>query len=104
MSLLRNIASGLQSLHRRKHLDRELNDELATYSEMAVADKVNQSMSSEEARRVVRLEQGTVEVAREIVSAASWESFVETLSQDLRFAARTLLYSTHYTGRAVRPH
>lgn len=90
MSLLRNIASGLRSLLRRKQLDRELDDELATYLEMAVAEKINQGMSPEEARRAARLDQGTAEVAREIVGAARWESFLETLWQDLRFAVRTL--------------
>jgi|SRR5579871_118606 len=90
MSLLRNTASGLRSIFRKKQVDRELNDELTTYLEMAVEDKINQGVSREEARRAVRLEQGTVEVSREIVSAAAWESFVETLWQDLRFATRTL--------------
>src|SRR5215813_14000386 len=90
MSLLRNIASGLRSLFRRKQVDCELNDELSTYLEMAVQEKINRGISPEEARRDVRLEQGTADVAKEIVSAAAWESFVETLWQDLRFAVRTL--------------
>ena len=34
MSLLRNVASGIRSLFSRKQVDRELDDELATYLEM----------------------------------------------------------------------
>ena len=90
MPLLRNITSGLRSLFLTKKVDRELDDELTTYLEMAVEEKVNQGVNREEARRSVRLEQGTVEVAKEKVAAAGWESLVETLWQDFRFALRTL--------------
>jgi predicted permease len=101
MSLLRNIASGLRSLFRRKQVDRELNHELSTYLEMAVEEKINQGMSPEEARRTVRLEQGTVDVAKERVAAARWESFVETLWQDFRFAMRTLRKTPVFTIIAI---
>ena len=90
MSFLRNVATGLRSLFRRKQVDRELDDELATYLEMAVGEKLKQEVRPEEARRTVRLEQGTAEAAKERIAAAAWESFAETLWQDLRYAVRTL--------------
>src|SRR5215471_14692247 len=101
MSVLRKIASGLRSLYRRKQVDRELDDELTTYLEMAVQEKINLGISPEEAQRAVRLEQGTAEVAKEKVAAAAWESFVETLWQDVRFALRTLRKTPVFTIVAI---
>ena len=43
-------------------------------------------------------QQGTVEIAKEKVGAGGWESFVETLCQDLRFAARTLRKTPVFTS------
>lgn len=45
MSFLRNIASGLRGLLREKQVDRELNEELGRYLEMAAAEKMKQGMS-----------------------------------------------------------
>src|SRR5258707_11445713 len=90
MSLLRNITSGLRSLFRRDQVDRELNEELRAYLEMEAAEKMKQGMSRKDALRAVRLEQGRLDVSKEVVRAAGWESFVETCSQDLRFGFRQL--------------
>src|SRR6266853_1064229 len=101
MSVLRNIASGLRSLFRRKQVGQELDEELNGFLEMAAEEKMKQGMRREDALRAVRLERGSLEVTKEVVRSARWEYFVETCWQDLRFATRTLRKYAGFTAVAV---
>src|SRR5438309_11320122 len=90
MSLFRNFATGLRSLFRKNQVDRELDEELGAYLEMEAAEKMRQGVSRKDALREVRLERGTLEITKEIVRSAGWESFLETCWRDLLYICRLL--------------
>ena len=101
MSLLRNIRSGLRSLFRKERVDRELDEELRAYEEMAAEEKMKYGLSRKEALRAVRLERGNLEVSKEIVRSGGWESLVDTLWRDVRFGLRMLCKSPVVTAAAI---
>ncbi len=72
MSLLRNITSGLRSLFRKESVQRELDEELRGFLDMAAEEKLKEGMNHKDALRAVRLERGNLEVTKEVVRAAGW--------------------------------
>lgn len=101
MSSLRNLIDGLRSLFQKEKVCQELNEELAGFLEMALEGKIKEGMSPQEARRAVRLERGSLEVAKELVGSDGWESFVETMWQDLRFGLRMFCKNPGFTAVAL---
>jgi hypothetical protein len=101
MAFLRNIVTGLRSLFRKEQVNRELDEELGEYLEMATDEKMKQGMSRQDALRAVRLERGNLEATKEFVRSAGWESFVETLWKDLHHSVRLLRRSPIFTIVAI---
>ena len=94
-------AVGLRSLFRKKQVSLELDEELNGLLEMAAEEKMKRGMSRKDALRAVRLERGSLEVTKEVVRSAGWESLVETLWHDLRYGARMLRKNPSSTGAVV---
>src|SRR5215469_2429725 len=101
MASFRSFVSGLRALFSKERAEREMDEELRAYVEMAIEEKVQQGMSRKEAARAVRLERGSIDGAKEIVCAAGWESFVETCWRDLRFALRMMRKNPRFSCVAV---
>jgi hypothetical protein len=72
MATLRSIADLLRSLFRKQRVERELDEELHSFLEMAAEEKMKQGASRKEALRAVRLEHGNLEAAKEVVRDARW--------------------------------
>src|SRR5260370_35660001 len=94
MSLLPSLSDGLRSLFRKERVEAELDEELRGFLDMAAEEKMKQGMSRKDALRAVRLERGSPDVTKEAVRSAGWESFVETMWLDFRFATPNLRKST----------
>jgi hypothetical protein len=103
MSLLRSVARGFRTLFRKEQVDRELDEELRTYQEMASEEKMKQGMGRKEAARAARLERGNLEVTKEVVRSAGWESVLEEGGRSGRFQLEAAIQSVHaeraQTGR-----
>jgi predicted permease len=85
----------------RDRRDRELTDELESHLQMQIADNVSRGMARDEARRRALIEAGGVESAKEKYRDRRGLPALETVFQDLRFAARTLRKSAVFTLAAV---
>src|SRR5947199_9314249 len=98
MSLLRNLSHGLRSLCHKERSEREYHEELTDFLRMAAEEKTKQGMSPKDALRAVRLERGSLEIAKEVVrSGGGWEAFAETCLRDVRYVLRVLRKNPTFT-------
>lgn len=97
MSLFRRIFN----LFRRSAVDREIDDELQAHIQMRIDDNIARGMSSTDARRDALLRFGNRTVQRERVTAVDVSLSLESLSRDLRYAARQLRHSPGFALTAI---
>ncbi len=86
-----------QKSRTEKHLDKELRFHL----EQQIADYVAAGLSADEARRRAQLEFGGLERVKEEVRDTRWETHLDNLLRDFRYAFRSLRRDHRFSVTAV---
>jgi predicted permease len=101
MSVMDQMWRRWRSVLRKEQMERELSEELASHLEMHVADNLRAGMTREEARRNALIKLGGVEQTKEAYRERHAWRLLESLKQDLRFAARMFTKNPGFTAAAV---
>ena len=101
MMRFRRLLGGVRALWRGRQADQELDEELRAYLDSSIEEKIRAGMSREAAMRAARAEIGSVEAVKDRIRDVGWETRIESVWRDIRYAVRTLRRSPGFTSAAV---
>ena len=99
--MLRTLAIHLRSLFRRQAVDRELDEELRSHVDRAIARNIARGMTQPDARYAAQREFGNLTAITEEARDASRWQLIEQMRQDVRYAVRTMRKRPVFTAVTV---
>src|ERR1700679_2479787 len=99
--MLRNLIAGVRALRRPDNRNAQIEEELKSFFDASVEHKIQSGMTPERAQQATRIEIGSGEMVRHKVWSAGWESGVDNLLREVRFAARRMRNSPGFAITAV---
>jgi putative ABC transport system permease protein len=101
MKFLSSVRSHLSKVLRSRHVDAEMEEEMRLHIRNRAEDLERSGLSREEAERSARVEFGGVERFKEEVRDVRWETHVEDIFKDFRYAGRGLWKDKRFAFVAV---
>jgi predicted permease len=98
---MRTVLSRIAGLFRARRLDTQLDEEVRFHLDMLVRDHMRRGLGAEEARLAALRAFGGVSQMKETYRDRRGLPFVETLLQDVRFGARSLMRTPGFTAAAL---
>ena len=97
MRAAHRLLRGLRALFTRSTDDAELREELRAFLDASIEAKVADGMFRADAERAARLELGSAPAVEDWVRDVGWESRLESVWQDVRYAVRSLRRAPGFT-------
>lgn len=88
--MIRSVIRGVEALCHRRARNAEIEEELHSFLQHSIEDKIRRGMTREAAMRSARAEVGSFAAVRQKVWSAGWESTPEMLWHDLIYTFRRL--------------
>jgi hypothetical protein len=101
VTLFNRFTSAVRAVMVKARVERELDEELRHYLDIAIEQKMSSGLSRTDAIRAARAEMGSIEAVKDNVRDVGWETRIDTLVQDLRFAVRSFWRAPRFTVPAL---
>jgi hypothetical protein len=99
--ILTRVRSLMRNLIKRNRVEQDLDDEVCAVLDLLVDEHRRRGMPPGEARRAALLQLGGVESVKAQVREARAGALLDTVLQDLRYAARLLVRNPLFTATAI---